>query len=184
MKPQNSVSIGERREVLSVVAELAAAEVCAWVGLPTPATGVLVMPDEIEDDALLDRHREELRETFAINRGTVAFCSRMLDLAADADVSVVERMAARRPGFRDSCANLYAVDAFVRHDDRTVERPNCLLWREQLVAIDHGHAFAWLDKVGYDGEAVARMTAWLQPAWKRHIVRQALQKQRKKARDP
>lgn len=174
VKPQHTVAIAESRTALTVLAELAGAEVCSWVGLPTPAVGVLVMPPKIEADLLPSEHRDELRQLFSINAGSVAFCSRLLDPVADVNPAVVQELAARRPDFLTACATLYALDAFIHHDDRTEDRPNALLWRDQLVAIDHGNAFVGLNRRGHNGATVAAMTYRPPPLYRRHVARAPL----------
>lgn len=177
VKPPLSSGDAESRTALGVLAELAGAEVCAWAGIPTPAIGVMRLPDPIPE-----RHVEGrdalLRAQLELNAGQLCFCSRFLE---DASEWLTERYRTRPRG-RDLArafgASLMLVDGYLLHDDRTAEKPNCLEWRGRVVPIDHGNAFAGLQNSSAVAAhvAVSRLTR----CWEHHAFRGAVERAHKK----
>jgi hypothetical protein len=90
VKPQSLLSSQDARGALLVLAELAAAEVCAWAGIPTPAVGLVRFPEK-PDALAIERglphlaadQRNEVLELYKLNRGALAFCGRLLEGAVD-----------------------------------------------------------------------------------------------------
>ncbi|MFT3708607.1 MAG: hypothetical protein QM817_13225 [Archangium sp.] len=174
VKPQHSLGATEERTAMSVVAELAAAEVCAWVGLATPEIGLLQFPNSIEERFLPEEDREYLRNLFAVNAGHYAFCSRYLENSFDlVSTTHCSRCQSDAEAHREA-ELLYAIDAYIAHDDRTVERPNALTWGNRIVAIDHGSAFVGLDKRGRSAHDVARKTVRPPASYLSHPTRPAI----------
>ncbi|MEQ9080474.1 MAG: hypothetical protein RLP09_41800 [Sandaracinaceae bacterium] len=179
VKPAVSLGDGENREEASVLAELGGAEVAAWMGVPTPAIGLLLMPSGLTHD-YFEAHgacESKLRGIFGVNEGRIAFCSRFLEDSAE---WLENRHAQGQHGREVLQAYGPAVmllDAYILHDDRTPEKPNVLEWRHRLVPIDHGSAFMGLDR---DGGAIAQHIAAprLHQLWRRHVFCSALSRAR------
>ncbi|MFO0599581.1 MAG: HipA family kinase [Myxococcaceae bacterium] len=168
VKPVHTTACSESRENEQIIAELAAAEVCSWVGLATPTTGLVRIPDQISDAELPEEHREEIGATLKLNQGMLAFCSQHLDPAIELDPTTVGVVATSKEGLR-ALALLFAVDSYIIHDDRTIHKPNAMWWNNRVVAIDHGSAFKGLWKNGVPPEDVARRTFRPSVVYKSHI---------------
>jgi hypothetical protein len=164
-------STTNHREALRVLCELAGAEVCAWLGIPTPATGLVRFPrDEAElvEQVAGHEHENEVREVFALNRDRLAFCSAYLAEGIPATEATLKHRRAEDAAFRVAEA-LLAADAYMVHDDRRRENPNALWWEDRLVAIDHGSAFVGLDRPGETGGGLAAKTV-LAPVMREHFL--------------
>lgn len=170
VKPPVSTGDGEGREEASILAELAGAEVAAWMGVPTPAIGWLRLPSAL-DEAHFQTHgpdEEKLRRIFRVNEGRIAFCSRFLDDSVEWVKNRHAQGAHGREILEAYGPTVMLLDAYILHDDRTEEKPNVLEWRGRVVPIDHGSAFVGLDKEGRGiAEYVARSR--LRLLWKRHV---------------
>lgn len=165
VKPQVLLSSSDARRAYFVLSELAAAEVCTWVSVPTPAIGLTRFPEKLDKRALLASlasldnatEREEVVELFALNRGKLAFCS--LHLQGGLDVLPgTFRKRSRKDALRRTGASIYFLDAFFRNDDRQVGNANLLWMYDELVAIDHGHAFVGVNHAGTTGATLAGRT--------------------------
>jgi hypothetical protein len=139
LKLQHNDNVAENHPKLSVVRELAGAEVCALLGVRTPAIGLLRVPS----DAAALAVREEVRDQLRLNLGEILFCSRLVPHATDWPVAA-EQGADARAALQASALALLYLDVFLLHDDRTVDRPNALLANGGLWAIDHGNIVAKL----------------------------------------
>jgi hypothetical protein len=166
-----------------VLAELAAAEVCAWVGIPTPAVGLVRFPEKPDALAierglphLAAHERTEVVELYKLNRGALAFCGRLLEGAVDVMPGTFGARARKAEVGGVGSAILF-LDAYIRNDDRQIENPNMLWLYDRLVAIDHGHAFSRLSAPGATGAGLAgRTVLHSQSGFERHILRKPLQK--------
>lgn len=149
---------------LLALCELAGSEACAFAGVPTPSIGLLRLPDRLPDLAITDRvDREVAERLLSANLGRLAFCSRWLGQAENAEHEVLAKPR-RRVMVRTSGLAMLIVDVFIRNVDRRVINPNALLWRGELIAIDHGHAFDGLERAE-DVRALARSSS---PAFNPH----------------
>ncbi len=170
VKPPVSTGDGEGREEASVLAELAGAEVAAWMGVPTPAIGLVMMPTAL-DEAHFQPHgadEAKLRDVFRVNDGRIAFCSRFLEDSAEWLENRHAQSQRGREVLRAYGPTVMFLDAYILHDDRTPEKPNVLEWRHNLVPIDHGSAFVGLDREGRGiAEYVARSK--LGQSWRHHV---------------
>jgi hypothetical protein len=175
VKPQRVVSKGVGRQEFFVVAELAGAEVCTWAGLRVPAIGLLRFPKrETAGVSTLsegsESEKKEVGDLFALNRDRLAFCSRFLEGAVDVLPRVLKRRV-RRPEVARAAIALLLADVFMLHDDRDIENSNCVFLGDDLVAIDHGLAFAGLDRPQETGKGLAARTVF--STTKRHVARLA-----------
>jgi len=150
IKPQHVTSMSDPRGPLSVLAELASAEVCSWAAIPTPAIALARFPptaiaDQIRRSVahLPKPEQDEIVQIYEINRGQLAFCSRFLPDAVNVERGTF-RSIRRRACLEETGVALFFVDAYLVHDDRRIENPNVMWHRDRLVAIDHGAAFAGL----------------------------------------
>lgn len=181
VKPQDVVSIGNRREgALNVVAELASAEVCAWAGVPVPATGLVRFPPKPVDHftgSLPEKWQKEIRTVFEINQNRLAFCCKFLQEAVDIDPDTLKGAKGKAATVRYG-GILFAVDAYLRHDDRRKDNPNAgWLPGDDIVALDHGSAFSGIDRPGTNGKDVAAYTVLQSPgAFREHIFYEPLQR--------
>ena len=177
VKQQVVLSASTSYGAFSTVAELAGAEVCAWVGLSVPAIGLTSFPQELDKAALLagiasldEPTRVEIVEIFSANRGKLAFCAALVDPAATLAPDAFARTKLTRAAFAPDAAALFVADAFMFHADREHENPNALRYRGRTVAIDHNLAFSLLARAGESGHGAALITR-PHDAFKRHVVR-------------
>ncbi len=160
----------------STVAELAGAEVCAWVGLAAPAVGLTTFPASLDEPSLRSAvatleppKRDEIIEVYRANLGRLAFCARLVWPSTDLLPSAFTRKPRHRDALLADLAALLVADAFMIHTDREASNPNALRYQEQTVAIDHNLAFAVLAQAGQDGPGAARRSVPPRE-FKRHVV--------------
>jgi hypothetical protein len=170
-----------RRGELSLLQELAGADLCAWCGLLTPAIGLARFPNEPPptDDTEVGRLARELYKN---NAGKLAFCSRYLDSSPAVEVeegSLNDLRSVTKLARRDAML-LYALDLLIWNVDRTVRKPNALWFENRLVAIDHGNAFAGLLAVDQHGLGPDDEEMTGGHTWGDHICSKMLGKLREK----
>lgn len=177
VKPPISLGDAESREELSVLAELAGAEVCTWAGLPTPAIGVVTIPPKVDQRHLAGRDAET-RQQLTTNAGRLAFCSRFLEDAAEWPRDRYRQPPRGRDLARAYGLDLMFLDAYMLHDDRTPQKPNFIEHRGRLLPIDHGNAFVGLDR---EGAGIAAYVAGsrLSRCWAHHVFEPPLRSARK-----
>lgn len=178
VKPQYVESISNNRLVhLDLVAELAGAEVCAWAGVRCPAIGLLRFPEGSSQsyvEGVSETHQGEVASILKINAGKLAFCSSYLQGAIDIDPDTLKGRSGEVVT-KTSGAVLFAVDAYLRHDDRRRDNPNAVWFENQVVALDHGAAFTGFSNPQTTGEEVARRTVFPNPkSVREHIFYDAL----------
>lgn len=162
---------------LMALCELASSEVCARVSIPTPAIGLVRLPEYDVDLSMLEPEDRPLAaEVLAANRGALAFCSRRLERAIDLIPTVLRTKRRYRAALRTVGVRMLLLDAYIRNPDRCVANPNALLWRGDLVAIDHGQAFVNIESTD-DASAQARLPSPVfQP--REHVVFSQLRDER------
>jgi len=182
VKPCIVLSRATDRGAFGILAELAGAEVCAWAGVLTPRVALTRFPAAPSEDALRigssacePPERDEIVETFRVNRGRLAFCARYLEHAPDLSPVHLLRKAWRKKAVKDSVALLVA-DIYMRHDDRLEENPNAVWHANRVVAIDHGSAFAGLLRPGVRGEDLAKHTQPHAKNFPKHVAFDAVQR--------
>jgi hypothetical protein len=182
VKPAIVLSRSTDRGTFGVLAELAGAEVCAWAGLLAPQVGLTHFPQRIDDTALraamgsLDpAEYDEIVELYRANAGRIAYCGRYLGRAPNLVPSHFLRPKWRTTAVPDAVALLVA-DAYMRHDDRLRENSNAIWFKDRLVAIDHGLAFAGLTRRGTTGDDVAQRTTLHAPNFDHHVAFRAVRK--------
>lgn len=121
--------------------ELAAADLCAWVGLKTPAIGLLRFPSQPLPTDLSDVGRAAA-DIYRDNAGKLAFCSGFVPAPPATLPSNTRTLSLVT--IRDAILTL-ALDAFIWHYDRSTKNPNALLWHDQIIPIDHECAFYGID---------------------------------------
>lgn len=134
---------------IDILRELAGTELCAHLGLPTPAVALVRIPDRppATDDSPLGRYMAKVYEK---DRGKLAFCSAYVEAPrVDGKTLAPSRKVLPRT-VRDSIV-LLVTDALIWHYDRTPGNPNALLYRGRVVPIDHDHAFFKMDFVDESG---------------------------------
>lgn len=181
VKPQDVVSCSDSGSVQGVMNELGGAELCVWVGIPTPQVGLLRFPEKVPEGLWphLPERDEELESLFKINAGSLAFCCKRLEGATDLEADI-SRERHLRAELIETGLRLFALDGFLRHSDRSRANPNALWWRNQLVAIDHGNAFGGLRCPGVTGKDAAGVTVWPTQQIRDHVLFPFLRKHRKK----
>lgn len=177
VKPQVSVTMGNRRSTLAILSELASADMCARVGIMTPEVGLMTFPTDISDEDLAGMP-QEARDSFVANRGLLAFCSRHLEGALDLNPEAFRNAKYLLQTLRRVGPLVMLLDAYLWHDDRTVANPNALLWQWEIVAIDHGSAFSTLGQPR-SGAALAAMTVIPEKRIKAHVFYGPLHERRR-----
>lgn len=180
VKPQDVLSTGNRRDgELNVLSELASSEVCAWSGINTPATGIVRFPPkpvEMYVASVPERWASEVRAVFELNSERLAFCCSFLKPCVDIDPETLKGTRGKAATERWGGA-LFALDAYIRHDDRRQANPNAgWLGDDDFVALDHGSAFVGIDRPGVRGRELAGHTVPHAPnALRDHIFYRPLQ---------
>lgn len=182
VKPAIVLSRSTERGTFGVLAELAGAEVCAWAGLLAPQVGLTHFPRHVDQIALRAAmlslepgERDEIIELYRANAGRIAFCGRYLGRAPNLVPSHLLRPKWRITAVPDAVALLVA-DAFMMHDDRLRDNSNAIWFKDRLVAIDHGLAFAGLTRRGTTGDDVAQRTMLHAPNFDQHVAFRAIQR--------
>jgi hypothetical protein len=181
VKPTIVLSRASDRSTFGVLSEIAGAEVCAWAGILTPRIGLTRFPQRLDADGLLDGltmlekgERAEILEAFRANQGRLAFCARYLGKAIDLRRKFLRLKRWRATAIPDAVALLVA-DAYMRHDDRVDENPNALWFSQRIIALDHGSAFALMQRTGTSGDDLAARTA-LHAPFASHVAMEAVRK--------
>jgi len=182
VKPAIVLSRSTDRGTFGVLAELAGAEVCAWGGLLVPQVGFTYFPRDVDKSALRaataslgTTEFDEIVEIYRANAGRIAFCGRYLEHVPNLDPRHLIRPKWRSTAVPDAVA-LFVADAYMRHDDRVCENPNALWFKDRIVAIDHGLAFAGLHRPGATGDDLARHTTLHAPNFDLHVTFRAVRK--------
>jgi hypothetical protein len=164
MKPQCHTGVGGP----TLLRELAGAELCARVGLKTPAIGLLRVPNDppATDDTEAGRAAAKI---YNKDRGKLAFCSRFI-WAPPADPVRLGRLSkGSTPMARDGIT-LFALDTLIWNYDRNIGNPNALSHRRRVLPIDHDHAFFDMDAVDDSGASKVSYSAFPErPRIARHI---------------
>lgn len=179
VKPCIVLSRATDRGAFGILSELAGAEVCAWAGVLTPRIGLTRFPEAPSEQAIRigcsacdPPEQDEIVEIFRTNRGRLAFCLRYLEGAVDLGRVHLRRRKWRVTAAPDAVALLIA-DIYMRHDDRLEKNPNAV-WRDRrIVAIDHGSAFAGMQRAGVRGHDLAAHTQPHAPNFPEHVAFQA-----------
>ncbi len=181
VKPSIVLSRSTDRSTFGVLAELAGAEVCSWAGILAPRVALTRFPNPLDERALLDGlpmlekvQRSEVLEVFRANKGRLAFCARYLAGATDLRTKYFRLKRWRAIAIPDAVALLVA-DAYMRHDDRLEENPNAVWFSNRVVALDHGSAFALMQRTGTSGDDLAAHTA-LHARFDSHVAISAARK--------
>lgn len=161
------------------VAELAGAEVCAWVGIPPPAIALTRFPTEMDPSVLRSTVSglepadvDELVQVWRANAGKLAFCVRHLPNAADLLPELLSRKRTRA-SMATQAAALIVADGYMAHTDRQAANPNALLVSDQIVPIDHNLAFPCLARPKAVAADEAKRTILAQPPFLAHVARHA-----------
>jgi hypothetical protein len=181
VKPQISVTMGNRRTKLGILSELACADICSWVGIHTPEIGLMRFPDDLDKEEL-DSLPDQVQQSFRVNRSELAFCSRHLEGATDVDPASFRQSPYLLQALRRVGPLLLMLDIYLWHDDRTLPNPNALLWRYDIVAIDHGSAFATICEPR-EGKSLAGTTVVPPKRIKNHLLYAQLRRRRRESLD-
>ena len=136
-----------------VLHELAGAELCAWFGLNTPATGTLRLPTiplgtDSTDVGIV------AAEIYATDAGKLAFCSRYIHETYVTD-GVLSLQRRRSQSIIADGIRLLSLDATTWHHDRCSGSPNAFLVRKRIVPFDNERAFYDIEGIQSDGTSIA-----------------------------
>lgn len=140
----------ERRGVTGLVCEIVGSELAAWLGLPTPAIGIVRIPAEPPGTDETDVGRAA-RDIYVGSAGRIAFCSRYLDHAPPLRSGDLDDLRSVPATAQEDAIRLLVLDAWLRHYDRTPNNANALALEDRLVAIDHGLSLFHLGAVDESG---------------------------------
>lgn len=126
LKPLHRLGVGDS------IKELVAYRLAERFGIPIPEYGVVWVSDECVT-SLPEPLRAGLRQTLGPNFGT-RFVPGLSDVTDTLAIPSAQRSTA---------CDIFAFDVGVDNADRRKGNPNLLLGDDQVLAIDHQHAFSW-----------------------------------------
>jgi hypothetical protein len=159
----------------SLLREVIGSDLAAFAGLPTPAIGLLRLPDP---PAATDASDVGARAAavYRADAGQLAFCSRKLG-APTLEPSVLRRPGRPRSQLVHDAVFTFLFDVFMWHYDRTWKNPNLLLLDHRLVVIDHDRVCHGVESVDETGLAPDYTSFGHEAALVDHVLRPFLKRQ-------
>ncbi len=159
------VKVADKRPSALLV-ELACSDLCAHFGIWTPEVAVARFPEDVfdYDDSEVGRAARAMHQR---NRNELVFCSRHL---GGATKITPENLRWPLKGQDEQMLFIFLFDALFWHSDRSVENPNALWHRRNIVAIDHGRAMFGIEQIDESGVGPDFTKTLTQHAWEDHVV--------------